>query len=103
MKLAVIPAEGGTPRVIETWKRTQSPNMTYISCGWLPDGQGLLVLGSKALDSGSAEDQWEWFALPMDGSDPVAMGAAEALRGAGVSRAFPGSVAGDRVFLSGGP
>jgi tRNA A-37 threonylcarbamoyl transferase component Bud32 len=85
----VIPANGGAPREL-----TKLPTNGQGFLIWTFDSRWLIAGGQP-----SAE--WEWFAVPVDGGDPIATGAGAALRTAGLEWAVPSAMRGNRVLLSG--
>ena len=96
-RLAVISVEGGIPRAIEKWGLTQG-QFTASWCSWTADGQTLIVLGNKRRDAPNLDD-WDAFALPLDGGDPVALGVGDALRATGFE--LNGALlAGNRLLVS---
>ena len=94
--LNILPADGGTPRALDKWAVTQS-QLYFTACAWL-DSQRLLVGGSKRRGAPNL-DEWEWFILPLDGGDPVATGAGDALRSAGLGITWAQAITGHRLFF----
>ena len=100
--LTVIPVEAGAPRVLEKYHKTQ-PHMSYSPfSSWMPDGRALIVSGTGHPDSPDYEKDWDWFALPVDGGDPVPVGAGAAVRAARLEQAFRPLVLGDRIVFADG-
>jgi eukaryotic-like serine/threonine-protein kinase len=52
---------------------------------WSPDGQSLLVAGSR--EARAPGERWDWFILPRAGGDPIPTGAFEQMRRRGISLA----------------
>jgi eukaryotic-like serine/threonine-protein kinase len=100
LRLAVIPTEGGTPRSIEKWDMTQGHAKPPAGL-WMPDGKSLIVYGSKRRDASNLDD-WEFFALPLDGGDPSSMGVGDVLRAAGFGSPRFAVAVGDSLLISGG-
>jgi len=97
--LTVVPVDGGTPHVLDKWSNTQALALA-LNCTWTADSRHLLVRGSKRRGAPNL-DEWEWFALPVDGGDPVPTGAGEAIRAAGLGLTWSGAIVGDRVLFFG--
>ena len=95
----VMPTDGGTPRDLEKYRLTQGTGGWTLGLAWLPDGRSLGLTGFD-LGKSPGKREWEWFALPVDGRDPIAMGAGAALRTAGLSAHFFMS-ANDRLLFAG--
>ena len=97
-RLMTISSDGGRPRELPAWARM--PDAVQVAA-WTSDRRYLLSMvrnKPEAVDTGS----FEWFALPVDGGNPVATGAGEALRAAGLPLGIPILMTGDRVlFLAG--
>jgi Tol biopolymer transport system component len=99
VRLMTISSDGGQPRELPAWARMRAT--MGASAAWTSDCRYLLCLMLKSSKAANAE-QAEWFAFPVDGGNPVATGAADALRAAGLALEFPLLMTGDRVlFLSG--
>ncbi len=95
-RLMTISSDGGRPRELPAWARMSG----LLVNAWTSDGRYLLSMTRKSAATGA--DGFEWFALPVDGGDPVATGAAEALHAAGLAMGIPILMTGDRVlFLAG--
>jgi eukaryotic-like serine/threonine-protein kinase len=96
-RLMTISSDGGQPRELAPWARLPG-NLWAGRAAWTSDSRYLLCLVTQA--TGGAE--MEWFALPVEGGDPVTTGAGEALRTAGITGATPSFMVGDRVLFGGG-
>jgi len=96
-KLMTLSSNGGQPRELPAWARVR--NLGYSSPVWTPDSRYLLCpLMVKPGEAANAEE-WEWFAFPVDGGDPVVTGAGATLRAAGLTLAEPRLMTGDRVLF----
>ena len=93
-RLMTISSDGGRPRELPAWARM--PDALLVNA-WTSDGRYLLSMTRKSAATGA--DGFEWFALPVDGGNPVATGAAEALRAAGLAQGIPILMTGDRVLF----
>ena len=95
-----ISSNGGQPRELPAWARMRSD---LVAQGRMDIRQSLPPLpdASKKSEATNAEE-WEWFAFPVDGGNPVATGAGDALRAAGIAAAAPILMTGDRVLFAGG-
>jgi len=71
-RLMTISSDGGQARELTAWARM--PGRWRGRVAWTSDNRYLLCLVSGK-PSASKTDEWEWFAFPMDGGDPVATGA----------------------------
>jgi tRNA A-37 threonylcarbamoyl transferase component Bud32/WD40 repeat protein len=106
-RLKVVSATGGKPRELPAWVQTQPREQAqsirpyYAAAAWTSDSRFLLCAGVKQPGAPDFTD-WEWFALPVDGGDPRATGAGEALRAAGLRLTGPAVVKGNRVLFAGG-
>jgi eukaryotic-like serine/threonine-protein kinase len=73
----VIPADGGQPsKVADAFVSRRTGSV------WSPDGKHLVAFGRP--DGAAAADEWDWYALPMDGGEIVRTGVTAALRAQGV-------------------
>ena len=72
----VIPAGGGAAREIGGFTGARNPV-------WSPDGQSLLLLGSR--DPRPSRQTYEWWHAPLDGAAPIPVRANELLRRAGIA------------------
>jgi len=97
-RLMTISSNGGQPRELPAWKRMG--NDFSGRAAWTSDSRYLLCLRSKRSAATNAEE-FEWFAFPVDGGNPVATGAGDALRAAGLDVAAPVLMTGDRVLFVG--
>ena len=91
----VIPASGGTPHELTNFQPFRTGAQPIL--GWTSDSRWLIEVQPS---TGTAAD-WEWFALPVDGGNPIATGAGAALRAAGLEEADPRVMRGNRVLFSG--
>ena len=91
----VIPASGGAAREIRGFTGARYPV-------WSPDGQSLLLLGSR--DPRPLAATYDWWRAPLDGAAPIRVRANELLRRAGIAfdsgNIAPDDWRGDRVLLS---
>ncbi len=99
-RLMTASASGGRPRELSNWARM--PGGWTGGAAWTSDSRYLLCLVSKS-PRATDFDEFEWFAVPVDGGNPVATGAGDALRAAGLGLAAPALMAGDRVLFLTGP
>ena len=98
-RLMTVSSNGGQPRELPAWARGGS---RYLVAAWTSDSRYLLCSGSKR--SGTTNtDEFEWFALPVDGGNPLPTGAGDALRAAGAGLATPILMTDDRVLFVAGP
>jgi eukaryotic-like serine/threonine-protein kinase len=72
----IIPAGGGTAREITGFTGARYPV-------WAPDGQSLLLSGSR--DATPHATTYDWWRVPLDESAPIRVGVNELLRRAGVA------------------
>jgi serine/threonine protein kinase len=97
-RLMTISSDGGRPRELPAWARM--PDALEVTA-WTSDGRYLLCMVRKKFEAADAAG-FEWFALPVDGGNPVATGAGETLGAAGLAQGIPILMTGDRVlFLAG--
>uniref|UniRef100_Q01RF2 non-specific serine/threonine protein kinase n=1 Tax=Solibacter usitatus (strain Ellin6076) TaxID=234267 RepID=Q01RF2_SOLUE len=96
-RLMIISSDGGPPRELANWERTQS-QFKIEQAIWTSDSRWVLCTGSKR----TQPDEWDWFAVPVDGGGPVATGAGAALRAAGLRMSSPRLMTGDRVLFGAG-
>ena len=91
----VIPASGGAAREISGFTGARYPV-------WSPDGQSLLLLGSR--DPRPLAATYDWWRVPLDGAAPIRVRANELLTRAGIAfdsgNIAPDDWRGDRVLLS---
>jgi Tol biopolymer transport system component/tRNA A-37 threonylcarbamoyl transferase component Bud32 len=97
-RLMTLPANGGPPQELPAWARL---GVHYDIAAWTSDSRYLLCVESKKPEATTADDA-EWFAFPVDGGNPVPTGAGDTLRAAGLARAGPIFMTGDRVLFWGG-
>jgi serine/threonine protein kinase len=90
-----ISSDGGRPRELPAWARM--PDALGVTA-WTSDSRYLLRMVRKKSEAADAGG-FEWFALPVDGGNPVATGAGEALRAAGLAQGTPILMTGDRVLF----
>ena len=100
IRLTLASLEAGELRELTSWRGTQPAQAAGRPFAWTSDGRYLLCVGSKQADAVNYDD-WEWFALPVDGGSPRPTGAGDALRAAGLKVAFPMATRGDRVLFTG--
>ena len=100
-RLMVLSLEGGTPRELPSWEQAQPRQDYFTGAAWTGDSRYLLCAGTKRADA-LGFDEWDWFALPVDGGAPRATGAGEALRAAGLRLTIPALIKGGRVLFAGG-
>jgi len=98
-RLMTISSGGGRPRELPAWARMHAA--LNVTAAWTSDSRYVLNPMLKPRDAANAEEQ-DWFAFPVDGGDPVATGAGDALRAAGLPQAWPILVTGDRVLFAAG-
>jgi serine/threonine protein kinase len=96
-RLMAISSDGGRPRELPAWARM--PDALLVAA-WTPDSRYLLSMARMSAATGG--EGFEWFALPVDGGNPVATGAGAALRAAGLALGIPILMTGDRVVFLGG-
>jgi hypothetical protein len=96
-RLMTISSNGGQPRELPAWARLKKSGYVDIPSLWTPDGRYLLCWIMKPSEGANAGEP-EWFAFPVDGGNPVATGAGDALRAAGIVGASY-LMAGDRVLF----
>jgi len=101
LRLVTTSSDGGQPRELPAWKRLLSDYRYVSSPVWTADSRYLLCWAAKPAAAENTEVS-EWFALPVDGGRPVATGAGEALRAAGLAGSNPRLMTGDRVLFIGG-
>ncbi len=94
--LMTVSSAGGQPRELQAFAAT--PGVRPSESTWTADGRYLLFTVVKPTEAGSAE--WDWFAFPVDGGDPVKTGIGEKLRAAGAGQASPQVVTAGRVLGS---
>ncbi len=97
-RLMTISSDGGQPRELPAWERMPKPG--YGRAAWTSDSRSLLCLMSRKSAATNAEE-FEWFAFPVDGGNPMATGAGDALRAAGLGVSAPVLMTGDRVLFVG--
>ncbi|MGA2135235.1 MAG: LpqB family beta-propeller domain-containing protein [Bryobacteraceae bacterium] len=90
-----ISSDGGRPRELPAWARM--PDAPAVTA-WTSDSRYLLCMVRKKSEAADAGG-FEWFALPVDGGNPVATGAGEALRAAALAPGTPILMTGDRVLF----
>jgi serine/threonine protein kinase len=104
-RLWLLSYDDGQQRELTSWAAVQpfqaSYELSYFAVVWSPDNHYLLCLGRERSDASNREE-WEWFALPVDGGSARSTGAGPALRAAGLNPTPPDLVFGDRVLFSGG-
>jgi len=98
-RLMTISSSGGQPQELPAWKRM--PSNWYGRPAWTSDSRYLLCAMMRKSGATNAEE-FEWFAFPVDGGDPLATGAGDALRTAGLGMGSPVLMTGDRVLFVGG-
>jgi serine/threonine protein kinase/Tol biopolymer transport system component len=94
--LMTVSSAGGQPRELQAFAAT--PGVRPSESTWTADSRYLLFTVVKPTQAGSAE--WDWFAFPVDGGEPVKTGIGEKLRAAGAGQAFPQVVTPERVLGS---
>jgi dipeptidyl aminopeptidase/acylaminoacyl peptidase len=99
-RLMTISSDGGRPRELPAWARMR-PALS-VTAAWTSDSRYVLYPMLKPREAANAEEQ-DWFAFPVDGGEPVATGAGDALRAAGLPLAPPYLMAGDRVLFAAKP
>ncbi len=95
-RLMTVSSDGGKPRELPAWARLIGWSLPQ----WTAGGRYLLSWKINRSETSNAEE-WDWFAFPVDGGDPVPTGAGAASRAAGLTGAFPILMTGDRVLFSG--
>jgi Tol biopolymer transport system component len=75
-RVFVVPASGGTPTPVTAFTGARFPV-------WSPDGQSLLVLGSRS--EVPAAETYDWWLAPVHGGQPIRTNAYERMREAGVT------------------
>lgn len=97
LRLMVMSTTGDRPRPVPGFDRLQmwpgDPRLT----SWTTDGRSVLYLAASA----SGGPVWEWFAVPVDGGEPVELMAGQALRRAGFDVVSPAAVFGNRALFWG--
>lgn len=89
--IETISTLGGEPKVLIQGKNSR-PKLS-------PDSRYLLSMARMSGATGG--EGFEWFALPVDGGNPVATGAGAVLRAAGLAMGIPILMTGDRVLFLG--
>ena len=82
----IAPASGGTARQVDTNLAWASPR------AWSPDGQQLLLVGSKEPREFGRTIQLDWWLVPAEGGEATSLEVREPFEGAGLvlgSRSFP--------------
>jgi WD40-like Beta Propeller Repeat len=97
LRLVVLSTAGGRPRPVPGFDRLQLWPRVLPPPAWTPDGRFVLYVAASARD----QINWEWYAIPVDGGEPVESGAGEALRRAGFDVASPAVMFGNRVIYWG--
>jgi eukaryotic-like serine/threonine-protein kinase len=92
-RLMLMPSAGGRPRELTNWAPTQCQGCIAGDIAWAPDSRHLISVGGGG-------DQWDWYALPLDGGAAIAMGAGAALRAAGLKGTAPDLAIGDRILFA---
>jgi serine/threonine protein kinase len=99
-RLMTISSDGGQPRELPAWARM--PGTLWSGrAAWTSDSRYVLCVVTKNSAATNIEGL-EWFALPVDGGNPVATGAGAALRAAGITVAAPFLMTGDRLLFAAG-
>jgi eukaryotic-like serine/threonine-protein kinase len=97
--LMTLPSDGGQPRELTAWKRLAG-RLWSGRTAWTSDSRFLLCMVTK--NDGTKTEEIEWFAVPSDGGEPVATGVDAALLAAGITRAAPYLMVGDRALFGAG-
>jgi len=98
-QLMTAASSGEHPRELSNWTRLNTG--FHGLAAWTSDNRYLLCLSSLKPQS-SDSDEFEWYAVPVDGGNPVATGAGRVLRAAGIGLAVPRLVTANRVvFITG--
>jgi Tol biopolymer transport system component len=92
-RLMLLPLEGGPTRELTTGSRMMK--LDTQAYAWSPDSRWLIINGSGA----QYPNGWEWFALPVDGGNPIPTGAGDAMRAEGFSAAPPTIMQNGRVVF----
>ena len=74
----IVPVSGGAPRQVETNLAVAFPE------AWSPDGRCLLVTGSVASNEFGRALELNWWLVPVEGGDAVALGVREIFAAAGL-------------------
>ena len=106
--MMVLDLEGGQPRELTAWQKTQAASNYVPAAIWSSDDRSVLCTG--VAHSGASEaGEGEWFVIPVDGGDARPMGAGVALRAAGLKFAAPAqavrtsqSAGADRILFAAG-
>jgi len=91
----VVPANGGPAQEVKGFTGSRFP-------AWAPDGQTLLLLGSRA--TRPTPDTYDWWRVRLDGGEPTPLAVGPLLKAAGVpfdqGNIGPGDWRGDRVLFA---
>ena len=79
----IVPVAGGAPRQVETNLAVAFPEQ------WSPDGRHLLVRGSVAPRDFGRRSEWDWWLVPAEGGDAVALGVQELFAAIGLQLGNP--------------
>jgi serine/threonine protein kinase len=91
--LTIVSANGGQPRQLSNWLRVKGASWGRVA--WTSDSRYLISYAPFGLQG------LEWFAIPVDGGDPLPMGVGDAFRRAGLRLAMPLLTMDDRVIFAG--
>jgi serine/threonine protein kinase len=95
VRLKTIPSNGGEPQTLNNWPT----GGVLLGCaGWTPDSQHVLVC--EKVNGEETPGEFEWFAVPLDGGKPVAIGARDKLSIVGLTPTSRSLVTGDRLLFS---
>jgi hypothetical protein len=97
LRLMVMSTTADRPRPVPGFDRLKPWPGESRNLSWTPDGRFVLHLAISTGDKPS----WEWFAVPVDGGEPVGLGAGEALRRSGFEAVSPGVMVGSRAMFWG--
>jgi len=97
--LMIGSSDGGPSRELPAWTSTQGRLAGSTGATWAPDSRHILCMGVKRPEATNL-DEWEWFVLPVDGGSPVATGAGDVLRAAGLGLTTYPLMTGDRVVFA---
>ena len=94
--LMLLPLEGGPVRELTAGSRIM--NWDGQAYAWSADNRWLISFGGNG--SGAQNPNgWDWFALPVDGGNPIPTGAGDAMRTEGFSAALPMFMRNGRVVF----
>jgi hypothetical protein len=94
-----MPSEGGPARELVNWRNTEA-SYHPSPFAWTPDSRWLITMSYKPPRAQSA-DEWDWFAVPVDGGTAVPTGAGARLRAVGLKAGLPILALANRILFGG--